>query len=108
MQLRNYRELLEKISAAGMARLELLDLDEVELEHHGEAVDDTVAKRRLADAVVVAMESLPPKLVQVLALYYQEGCTLRQIGAVLGVGESRVSQLHSEAIHRLRAAVGRE
>jgi RNA polymerase sigma factor for flagellar operon FliA len=108
MQLKNYRELLEKISAAGMARLELLDLDEVELEHGGEAIDDTVAKRRLADAIVVAMETLPPKLLQVLALYYQEGCTLRQIGAVLGVGESRVSQLHSEAIHRLRAAVGRE
>jgi RNA polymerase sigma factor for flagellar operon FliA len=108
MQLRNYRELLEKIAAAGMARLELLDLDDVELEQHGETVDDAVAKRRLADAVVAAMETLPPKLLQVLALYYQEGCTLRQIGAVLGVGESRVSQLHSEAIHRLRAAVGRE
>jgi RNA polymerase sigma factor for flagellar operon FliA len=108
MQLRNYRELLEKISAAGMARLELLDLDDVELEQNAEPIDDAVAKRRLADAVVVAMETLPAKLVQVLALYYQEGCTLRQIGAVLGVGESRVSQLHSEAIHRLRAAVGRE
>ncbi len=108
MQLRAYRELLEKIAAAGMARLELLDLDEVEVETAGETVDDAVAKRRLADAVVVAMETLPPKLLQVLALYYQEGCTLRQIGAVLGVGESRVSQLHSEAIHRLRAAVGRE
>jgi len=54
------------------------------------------------------MDTLPPKLLQVLALYYQEGCTLRQIGAVLGVGESRVSQLHTEAIHRLRAAVGKE
>jgi RNA polymerase sigma factor FliA len=108
IELRGYRELLEKIAAAGMARLELLDLDEVEVESSGETIDDAVAKRRLADAVVSAMETLPPKLLQVLALYYQEGCTLRQIGAVLGVGESRVSQLHTEAIHRLRAAVGRE
>jgi RNA polymerase sigma factor for flagellar operon FliA len=108
MPLRGYRELLEKIAAAGMARLELLDLDDVEVESAGETIDDAVAKRRLADAVVVAMDTLPPKLLQVLALYYQEGCTLRQIGAVLGVGESRVSQLHTEAIHRLRAAVGRE
>ena len=106
--LRAYRELLEKIAAAGMARLELLNLDELEVENTGETVDDAVAKRRLADAVASAMETLPPKLLQVLALYYQEGCTLRQIGAVLGVGESRVSQLHTEAIHRLRAAVGRE
>ena len=108
MQLRGYRELLEKIAAAGMARLELLDLDDVEVESAGETIDDTVAKRRLADAVAIAMDTLPPKLLQVLALYYQEGCTLRQIGAVLGVGESRVSQLHTEAIHRLRAAVGKE
>jgi len=108
MNIDAYRQLLEKISAAGMARLELLDLDDLEVEGAGETIDDTVAKRRLADAVAAAMETLPPKLVQVLALYYQEGCTLRQIGEVLGVGESRVSQLHSEAIHRLRAAVGRE
>jgi RNA polymerase sigma factor for flagellar operon FliA len=106
--IRSYRDLLEKIAAAGMARLELLDLDEVDVESAGETIDDAVSKRRLADAVAEAMETLPPKLLQVLALYYQEGCTLRQIGAVLGVGESRVSQLHTEAIHRLRAAVGRE
>jgi RNA polymerase sigma factor for flagellar operon FliA len=108
LDLEAYRGLLEKVSAAGMARLELIDLDDIEVENASETVDDTVAKRRLADAVAAAMETLPPKLVQVLALYYQEGCTLRQIGAVLGVGESRVSQLHSEAIHRLRAAVGRD
>jgi len=108
MGLPAYRAMLEKIAAAGMARLELLDLDELEVEGAGETVDDAVAKRRLADAVAAAMETLPAKLVQVLALYYQEGCTLKQIGAVLGVGESRVSQLHAEAIHRLRAAVGRE
>jgi RNA polymerase sigma factor FliA len=108
MPLPGYRELLEKIAKAGMARLELLDLDDIEVESTGETIDDAVAKRRLADAVAGAMETLPPKLLQVLALYYQEGCTLKQIGAVLGVGESRVSQLHTEAIHRLRAAVGRE
>jgi RNA polymerase sigma factor for flagellar operon FliA len=108
MAIRTYRDLLEKIAAAGMARLELLDLDDVDVESAGETIDDAVSKRRLADAVAEAMETLPPKLLQVLALYYQEGCTLRQIGAVLGVGESRVSQLHTEAIHRLRAAVGRE
>jgi RNA polymerase sigma factor for flagellar operon FliA len=108
MDIGNYRALLERIAAAGMARLELLDLDDIEVETAGDAIDDAVAKRRLADAVAAAMETLPAKLLQVLALYYQEGCTLRQIGAVLGVGESRVSQLHTEAIHRLRAAVGRE
>ncbi len=103
-----YRTLLEKIGAAGMARLELLDLDNLDVATHAENIDDEIAKRRLGDAVVSAIEGLPEKLAHVLALYYQEGCTLRQIGMVLGVSESRVSQLHTEAIHRLRAAVGRE
>jgi RNA polymerase sigma factor for flagellar operon FliA len=108
LDIRAFRELLDKIAAGGMARLELLDLDDVDLASTDQTVDEEVTKRRLADAVVGAMDTLPPKLLQVLALYYQEGCTLRQIGAVLGITESRVSQLHTEAIHRLRAALGRE
>jgi RNA polymerase sigma factor for flagellar operon FliA len=108
LEVPTFRALLDKIAAGGMARLELLDLDDVDLASADQTVDEEVAKRRLADAVVGAMDSLPPKLLQVLALYYQEGCTLRQIGAVLGLTESRVSQLHTEAIHRLRAAVGKE
>jgi RNA polymerase sigma factor for flagellar operon FliA len=108
MELRAFRELLERIAGAGMARLELLELDDVDSESTGETIDDTITKRRLADAVSMAMETLPAKLLQVLALYYQEALTFRQIGAVLGVGESRVSQLHAEAIHRLRAAVEKE
>ena len=59
-------------------------------------------------AMVDAIEGLPPRLQQVLALYYQEGCTLREVGAVLGVSESMASRLQTEAIHRLRAAIGRE
>lgn len=103
-----YRGLLEKVAAAGMARLELLDLDDVELSSNAATAEDETEKRQLVDAVAGAIGTLPPKLAQVLALYYQEDCTLRQIGQVLGVSESRVSQLHTEAIHRLRAAVGRE
>ena len=41
-----------------------------------------------------------------LALYYDEELNLKEIGAVLGVSESRVSQLHSQAAHRLRARLG--
>jgi RNA polymerase sigma factor for flagellar operon FliA len=103
-----YRTLLEKIAAAGMARLELIDVDDLDVTNAGDSVEDEVGKRQLGEAVAGAIDTLPPKLIQVLALYYQEGCTLKQIGMVLGVTESRVSQLHTEAIHRLRAAVGRE
>jgi RNA polymerase sigma factor for flagellar operon FliA len=108
MDLPGYRALLEKIAEAGLARIELLDLDEVEMGSAHEPTDDAAAKRRLADAVAAAMDTLPPPQVQLFALLYQEHCTHKEIGALLGVGESRVSQLHTEAIHRLRAAVGRD
>ncbi len=50
-----------------------------------------------------AIEELPEKERQVLALYYFEELTMKEVGAVLGVGESRVSQIHSMAVTRLRA-----
>ena len=56
-------------------------------------------KDRLADAI----ESLPERERLVIALYYYENLTLREIGEVLGVTESRVSQLHTKAILRLKA-----
>ncbi len=58
-------------------------------------------KQILADAIA----QLPEREQQVLALYYQEELTMKEVGAVLGVGESRVSQIHSVAVARLRAAL---
>ncbi len=52
-----------------------------------------------------AMELLPKKERLVLTLYYYEELTMKEIGKVLGLTESRVCQLHSQAIFRLRAAV---
>lgn len=46
---------------------------------------------------------LPQKEQQVLALYYFEELTMKEVGAVLGIGESRVSQIHSLAVVRLRS-----
>jgi len=53
-----------------------------------------------------AIQQLPEREQLVLALYYDEELNLKEIGAVLGVSESRVSQLHSQATHRLRARLG--
>jgi RNA polymerase sigma factor FliA len=50
-----------------------------------------------------AVGELPEKEQQVLALYYFEELTMKEVGAVLGIGESRVSQIHSLAVVRLRA-----
>jgi RNA polymerase sigma factor for flagellar operon FliA len=51
------------------------------------------------------IDTLPERERHVLALYYCEELTMREVGTVLGVTESRVSQLHSSAILRLRAAL---
>jgi len=50
-----------------------------------------------------AIDELPDRERQLLGLYYYEELTMKEAGAVLGIGEARVSQLHSAAIVRLRA-----
>ena len=54
-----------------------------------------------------AIASLPPREQKVIALYYYNEATMKQIGAEIGVNESRVSQLHARAIRRLRDALAR-
>ncbi|MDI6799210.1 MAG: RNA polymerase sigma factor WhiG [Actinomycetota bacterium] len=56
-------------------------------------------KRTLAKKI----EDLPKREKMIIALYYYEGLTLKEIGQVLGVTESRVSQLHTKAVLRLKA-----
>ncbi|MDP2400598.1 MAG: RNA polymerase sigma factor WhiG [Actinomycetota bacterium] len=55
------------------------------------------------DILASAIEHLPERERIVIALYYYEGLTLKEIGQVLGVTESRISQLHTKSVLRLRA-----
>jgi RNA polymerase sigma factor for flagellar operon FliA len=64
-----------------------------------ETLDSSEVKDRLTDAI----GSLPEREQLVVALYYYENLTLREIGEVLGVTESRVSQLHTKAVMRLKS-----
>ena len=57
------------------------------------------------DRLAAAIEALPEKERLVVSLYYVEELTMKEIGAVIGVNESRVSQIHSKAISRLRTAL---
>ena len=60
------------------------------------------------ERVRVAIATLPPREQRVIALYYYSEVTMKDIGAELGVNESRVSQLHARALRRLREALGAE
>lgn len=60
-------------------------------------------RSELKTVLASAIHELPPRERQVLSLYYFEELTMKEVGAVLGVVESRVSQIHSSAIVRLRA-----
>ncbi|HRY14328.1 MAG TPA: RNA polymerase sigma factor FliA [Candidatus Competibacteraceae bacterium] len=92
----------------------LLSLDEAGADDESEiaripASDDdpseNVGREHLCKLLATAIDLLPERERLVLSLYYDEELHLKEIGAVLGVSESRISQLHSQALARLRARV---
>src|SRR5690242_17745656 len=68
--------------------------------------DDAYEEREVRDRIRAAIASLPPRERKVIGLYYYAEATMKEIGAQIGVNESRVSQLHARAIQRLRKALG--
>jgi RNA polymerase sigma factor for flagellar operon FliA len=74
------------------------------------AVDDADPLRSLLDgdfrqAVIDAIDALPEREKILMGLYYEEELNLKEIGAVMGVSESRISQLHTQAVARLRSTL---
>ncbi|MEO8258493.1 MAG: FliA/WhiG family RNA polymerase sigma factor [Acidobacteriota bacterium] len=68
--------------------------------------DSAYEKLETRERVRAAIQSLPRREGKVIGLYYYGEATMKQIGAEIGVNESRVSQLHARAIRRLRDALG--
>jgi RNA polymerase sigma factor for flagellar operon FliA len=110
MDEKSYRELLEIAGRCYLVSLdEVLSLEEGEVKRDGLLEDpspspaEEVERREEMERVRRALEELPERERMLLSLYYEEGLTLKEIGAVLGVTESRASQLHGKAIGMLRS-----
>jgi len=88
------------ISSAGGDQVALIDTIE---DTQGPEPQTELAQTELKEALGEAIARLPEREKLVVTLYYYEELTLREIGEVLGVTESRVSQLHTKAILRLKA-----
>lgn len=64
--------------------------------------EERALRRSEVEALAQAIERLPERQRTILGLYYQDGLTFREIGSLLGVTESRICQIHTEAILALR------
>jgi RNA polymerase sigma factor for flagellar operon FliA len=71
-----------------------------------QAPDKAYEEREVRDRIRAVIAALPPRERKVIGLYYFGEATMKQIGAEIGVNESRVSQLHARAIQRLRKSLG--
>jgi RNA polymerase sigma factor for flagellar operon FliA len=67
--------------------------------------DELLARGQAAESLAAAIAGLPERLRILLALYYDEGLTYREIAQVMHVSEPRVCQLHGDAVKRLRATL---
>ena len=108
MSLGDYQKMLQDARGHQLISFEdmIEDGDEDYLERH--LVDDAGDPARifedasLRQLLVQAIEALPEREKLMMALYYEQDLNLREIGEVMGVTESRVCQLHSQAVARLR------
>jgi len=113
IDLDEYHELINEAQA-----FTLISADEVAPEYIDNHADDNwldtvdrgnpldlLANKEMRHALVKAIEDLPEKERLVMSLYYYEELTMKEVGQVLRLTESRVCQLHSQAILRLRGAL---
>jgi RNA polymerase sigma factor for flagellar operon FliA len=111
LSLTDYQELLGKVRGTQLVYLEDMgggdDGDDDYLDRH---VADEAANpimrlqdQRMREALVEAIKQLPEREQYVMSMYYEQDMNLKEIAAVLGVTESRVCQLHSQSIARLRS-----
>lgn len=89
------------------AKEEKAGLMEYLIDGSGEDPSDLTGLKELQHCIADAIEELPEKEKLVVSLYYWDELTMKEIGATLELTESRVSQIHSQAIVHLRKKLGR-
>jgi RNA polymerase sigma factor for flagellar operon FliA len=114
MPLADYQGLLGRVRGAQLVYLEDMgggqgEDDDGFLDRHSTVADNdadpmsVLKDQRLRTALVAAIDTLPERERYIMGMYYEQDMNLKEIAAVLGVTESRVCQLHSQSIARLRA-----
>ncbi|MCC7124547.1 MAG: FliA/WhiG family RNA polymerase sigma factor [Acidobacteria bacterium] len=104
-----YDRMLDQLRSAELASIRQASTDEEGQSLIDIAVDlsegphQRLERRELRELLAKAIMQLPERERQILAFYYEQELTLAEIGQVIGVGESRVSQLRTQAIARLRS-----
>ena len=110
MSLGEYHRTLQAASGYLMLSFDELGADDEAVATHLSAPAmtpfDGLQKEDFKRSLAEAISGLPERERLVMTLYYDEELNLREIGAVLGVSESRVSQIHSQALIRLQARLG--
>ncbi len=116
LSLEDYRDLLTEIRPATFVCLDSVrSIEGEEGPRHGDLLadetadspDDRTAVRELASLIAQRIEELPEVQRKVLALYYFEDLRLREIAEVFGVTESRICQIHAQAILSLKSYLRR-
>ncbi|MFL6374375.1 MAG: sigma-70 family RNA polymerase sigma factor, partial [Pyrinomonadaceae bacterium] len=67
--------------------------------------DEVFARSEMRERLGSVMKTLPERYQQVVTLYYDRDLTMKEIGGILGVNESRVSQIHKSALERMQSAL---
>jgi RNA polymerase sigma factor for flagellar operon FliA len=105
-----YRAMLNEARGAQLVHLDDLggfEDDDDYLERHFVAAGcepaEQLRDKRFRHALVAAIEELPEREKLLMSLYYEQDLNLREIGAIMGITESRVCQLHAQAVARLRS-----
>ncbi|WP_200897986.1 RNA polymerase sigma factor FliA [Arsukibacterium sp. MJ3] len=107
ISLNEYHHMLTDVSSGRIIGIEDLGISEDALvtsdDRDGDQLYEHQANEAFNKALVTTISSLPEREALVLSLYYNEELNLKEIGAVLDVSESRISQIHSQALVRLKA-----